>query len=89
MRRWDVIGLAASVAAVIQPLVAHAQQSWQADTPAAIVQLQVAAFNSSDVDAFASFYADDIELVDLGPENKPSLSGQPALLARYAPMLSK
>ena len=57
--------------------------------PTAIVQAQVDAFNDGDADRFASFYADNIEMFDLGPNAKPTLSGRSALIARYKPMLLK
>ncbi len=89
MRRRRVIGLVISLSAVLPPAAAHAQQTQQAATPAAIVQSQVEAYNRGDADAFASFYADDVEIFDLGPDSKPNLSGRAALLARYTPLLSK
>ncbi len=67
----------------------HAQGAPTARTPVSIVQGQIEAFNGGDAAAFASFYADDIEIFDLGPETKPSLSGREALLARYEPMFQK
>jgi len=70
------------------PLPASEIASAQTGDAVAIVQKQVDAFNEGDADRFASFYADDVELFDLGPE-KPSLSGRDALLARYRPMLGK
>lgn len=86
MLRSTVITLAVSLVAGIAPACAQSQQP---ESPATIVQAQVDAFNRGDANAFASFYADDVELFDLGPETKPSLSGRAGLLARYTPMLSK
>jgi hypothetical protein len=67
---------------------ANASQA-PAAAPAAIVQAQVDAFNKGDSDRFSSFYADDVELFDLGSTSAPTLSGRAALIARYKPMLSK
>lgn len=89
MRRSTVIGLAVALVAGFPPAIGHAQQSQPTASPSTIVQLQVEAFNRGDAATFASFYADDVEFFDLGPETKASLSGRAALLARYTPMLSK
>lgn len=60
-----------------------------ADGPAALIDAQAAAFNRSDVEAFAATYADDVELFDLGSDTQPTLKGKAALVARYGPMLTK
>lgn len=89
MYRCSLIGVVISIAVGGLPAVGHAAGHEQAQSPISIVQSQVEAFNKGDADAFASSYANDVELFDLGPETKPTLSGRAALLARYAPMLSK
>lgn len=59
------------------------------DSPAAIVDAQIAAYNSGDVEAFAAFYADDVEFFDLGPGNPMTMRGKDALIKRYRPVLEK
>ncbi|VWX53318.1 conserved exported hypothetical protein [Novosphingobium sp. 9U] len=70
-------------------LTMPAQASPRTATAVAVVQAQVDAFNKGDVNAFASLYADNVEIFDLGSDAKPSLSGRGALIARYEPMLSR
>lgn len=43
-----------------------------ADTPEAVVQRQLEAYNRGDIDAFAATYAEDVELFDLGADPKAS-----------------
>lgn len=87
---WRMItGTVALLAAGVMPVTISAQAAREATNAVAVVQSQVEAFNKGDADAFASFYADDVELFDLGSESKPSLSGRAALIARYRPMLEK
>ena len=71
------------------PYAASAYGPDQTTDPTSIVQAQVDAFNAGDADRFASFYADDVELFDLGANTAPTLSSRAALLARYKPLLSK
>lgn len=89
MSWFGVIGSIASLVIIGAPPSASAQGAQQAAGAAQIVQSQVDAFNKSDADAFLSFYADDVELFDLGSETKPTLSGRAALTARYKPMLER
>ena len=58
-------------------------------SPAAIVDAQMAAYNSGDVEAFAAFYADDVEFFDLGPGNPTMMQGKAALIKRYRPAMEK
>jgi hypothetical protein len=58
-------------------------------SPAAIVDAQRAAYNSGDVEAFAAFYADDVEFYDLGPDNPILMQGRDALIKRYRPALER
>ncbi len=58
-------------------------------SPAAIVDGQIAAYNSGDVETFAAFYADDVEFFDLGPGNPMTMRGKDALIKRYRPILEK
>ena len=58
-------------------------------SPAAIVDAQMAAYNSGDVEAFAAFYADDVEFFDLGPGNPTTMQGKAALIKRYRPAMEK
>jgi hypothetical protein len=89
MSWWVITGTAASLAASVMPVSMSAQAARETLSAVAVVQSQVEAFNKGDADAFASFYADDVELFDLGSESKPSLTGRAALIARYRPMLEK
>jgi hypothetical protein len=85
MRRNTVIlGLTLATAAISLPgsVGAAAPQ-----TPVAIVQAQVEAYNSGDAKAFAAFYAEDVEIFDLGPNTAPMVKGRAALIARYEPLL--
>ena len=84
------MGLLAVAALLASAGTAHAQAvpaPAEEASPAAVIDAQVAAFNRGDVAAFASFYADDVELFDL-PDAKPMLSGKPALIARYGPFFA-
>ncbi|WP_221420127.1 nuclear transport factor 2 family protein [Novosphingobium chloroacetimidivorans] len=75
----------AVTAALGATTIAVAQaSSLQIEARIAIVQAQVDAFNKGDLDAFASSYAEDVELFDLGPEAKLHLSGRAALIALQA-----
>ena len=58
-------------------------------SPAGIVDAQIAAYNTGDVESFAAFYADDVEFFDLGPGNPMTLQGKAALIARYKPIMEK
>jgi hypothetical protein len=58
-------------------------------SPAAIVDAQRAAYNSGDVEAFAAFYAEDVEFFDLGPDNPMLMQGRDALIKRYRPALER
>lgn len=58
-------------------------------SPAGIVDAQRAAYNSGDVEAFAAFYADDVEFFDLGPGNPSLMQGKAALIQRYRPAMEK
>lgn len=58
-------------------------------SPAGIVDAQIEAYNSGDVEAFAAFYADDVEFFDLGPGNPTTMQGKAALIKRYRPILEK
>jgi hypothetical protein len=58
-------------------------------SPAAIVDGQIAAYNSGDVETFAAFYADDVEFFDLGPGNPMTMRGKDALIKRYRPIMEK
>lgn len=80
---------AAAAALGATPIAVSQASSPQIEAPVSIVQAQVDAFNKGDLDAFASYYAEDVELFDLGPEAKPNLSGRAALISRYKPMLTK
>lgn len=60
-----------------------------ANSPEAVVQQQVDAYNRHDEAAFVATYADDIELFDLGAEPRPKLSGKPALAALYAGLFAR
>ncbi len=51
-------------------------------TPAAVVQRQVDAYNARDIDAFAGFYAEDVEIFRL-PTGESNLSGREALREKY------
>ncbi|MBB4860372.1 hypothetical protein HNO88_003715 [Novosphingobium chloroacetimidivorans] len=73
----------------VTPVAAAQASPSRTPAPILIVQAQVDAFNKGDLDAFASFYAEDVELFDLGPEAKPNLSGRAALIERYKPILTK
>ena len=58
-------------------------------SPAGIVDAQIAAHNSGDVEAFAAFFADDVEFYDLGPDNPMTMQGKAALIKRYRPGMTK
>lgn len=60
-----------------------------AGSPAGIIDAQIAAYNSGDVETFAAFYADDVEFFDLGPGNPTTMRGKAALVARYKPILER
>lgn len=59
------------------------------DSPAGIVDAQIAAYNSGNVETFAAFYADDVEFFDLGPGNPMTMQGKAALVKQYRPILEK
>jgi uncharacterized protein (TIGR02246 family) len=50
--------------------------------PAAVVQRQVDAYNARDIDAFAAFFAEDVEIFRL-PSGEQTLKGRDALHAKY------
>ncbi len=89
MRSKSLIG--SSMATVLSFLGtgAEARPVPALSTPATVVQGQVDAFNQGNATAFASFYAENVEVFDLGPEAKPNLTGRQALLDRYEPMLRR
>lgn len=59
-------------------------RDFSVDTPAtAVVDAQFAAFNAHDLEAFASCYADDVSMLDLG-EKQPPIRGQAALRRAFA-----
>jgi len=89
MRRKKVAWSIVAVGYLLPTAGVEAQNTPSAITPAAVVQRQVEAFNRGDASEFASFYADDVEVFDLGADPKPTLKGREALLARYEPMLRK
>lgn len=60
-----------------------------AGSPASIVDAQIAAYNSGDVETFAACYADDVEFYDLGPGNPMTMRGKAALIAQYKPILER
>jgi hypothetical protein len=88
VRTATIVGFASTMIFIAQPL-AWAGAVKPTNAAASIVQAQVEAFNKGDAEAFASLYADEVELFDLGPNNKPSLVGRAALIARYKPMFIK
>ena len=57
-----------------------------ADAPETLVQRGIDAYNAHDADAFASVYAEDMELHDLG--GSLYLQGRDALRERYAHLFS-
>ncbi len=57
--------------------------AWDAAGSVAPVQGQVDAYNARDIDAFASFYAEDLKIYRL-PEGELILDGRAALHERYA-----
>ena len=76
-------------ALALQAAVLIPASSVAAETPEAIVQRQVDAYNAGDVQAFADAYADEVELFELGADSKPFLRGRAALIAEYGPMFAK
>lgn len=74
--------LAVSMLGVLYPLSAAACANKSKD-PAAVVQAQVDAYNAHDVAAFASCYADDVTVTDLGGK-RPPIKGIAALKRTYA-----
>jgi hypothetical protein len=71
------------------PAPANAPPPAPPGSPAGIVDGQIAAYNSGDVETFAAFYADDVEFFDLGPGNPTTMRGKDALIKQYKPMLEK
>jgi len=67
---------------VLYPLSAAACAN-KSNDPAAVVQAQVDAYNAHDVAAFASCYADNVTVTDLGGK-RPALKGIAALKHTYA-----
>ncbi|AIF48792.1 nuclear transport factor 2 family protein [Dyella japonica] len=64
------------------PLSAMACSNTSPD-PAEVVQAQVDAYNAHDVATFASCYADDVTVTDLGGK-RPPITGRDALKKAYA-----
>jgi imidazolonepropionase-like amidohydrolase len=56
--------------------------------PAAVVQRQVDAYNARDIDAFAAFYAEDVEIFRL-PTGESTLQGRVALHKKYKGFFEK
>lgn len=59
------------------------------DTPEAVVQRQLEAYNRGDLDGFLATYAEDVELFDLGADAKPTRSGRATLAAVYGPLFAR
>ncbi|WP_201312825.1 nuclear transport factor 2 family protein [Dyella sp. EPa41] len=60
----------------------------KADDPVSVVQAQVDAYNAHDVAKFASCYADDVVITDLGGQ-RPVVVGAAALKQAYAFLATK
>jgi uncharacterized protein (TIGR02246 family) len=52
------------------------------DSPTAVVQRQLDAYNARDIEAFVATFADDAELFELG-QPTPTTVGKAAIRARY------
>lgn len=57
------------------------------ETPVALVQRQLNAYNAGNIDAFLEPYSDDVEIFDF--PNKLSLKGKEAMRKRYGEMFGK
>jgi hypothetical protein len=60
----------------------------KADDPVSVVQAQVDAYNAHDVARFASCYADNVSITDLGGK-RPAVLGTAALKQAYAFLATK
>jgi hypothetical protein len=78
------IGLAAMAGAQTPPPAPAPDNS-----PAGIVDAQIAAYNAGDVQAFAAFYAENVEFYDLGPPGAPTMQGRAALIRQYQPIFAR
>lgn len=58
-----------------------------AETPVALAQRQLNAYNARNIEAFLEPYADDVEIFDF--PDKPALKGKEAMRKRYAEMFAK
>jgi hypothetical protein len=58
-----------------------------AETPVALVQRQLNAYNAGNIDAFLEPYSDDVEIFDF--PNKPTLKGKEAMRKQYAELFAK
>ena len=58
-----------------------------AETPVALVQRQLNAYNAGNIEAFLEPYADDVEIFNF--PDKPSLKGKEAMRKQYAEMFVK
>ncbi|MFK2877862.1 nuclear transport factor 2 family protein [Rhodanobacter hydrolyticus] len=74
--------LSVSILALLHPLSALACAN-KSNDPAEVVQAQVDAYNAHDVATFASCYADDVTVADLGGK-RPAITGVVALKRGYA-----
>lgn len=58
-----------------------------AETPVALVQRQLNAYNARNIEAFLEPYADDVEIFDF--PDKPALKGKEAMRKQYGEMFAK
>ncbi|MCB9824609.1 MAG: nuclear transport factor 2 family protein [Planctomycetota bacterium] len=59
----------------------------EAAGPLEAVEGQLAAYNARDIEAFAAWFAEDVELFRLG-ESEPFVRGRAQLVERYGPMFA-
>jgi hypothetical protein len=57
------------------------------ETPVALVQRQLNAYNAGNIDAFLEPYSDDVEIFDF--PNKPTIKGKEAMRKQYAELFAK
>jgi imidazolonepropionase-like amidohydrolase len=83
VRAVTSVALVLRAGRVIEPVAA-------AESPEALVQRQLEAYNAWNLDAFAGTYADDLTIWDLGPKDSgPMMTGMAKLREEYAGLFEK
>lgn len=77
------LGMACVLALVAAPSNAACLASGAQATPAAVVDAQFAYYNAHNVEAFASCYAENVEMVYLDG-SRPAIRGRAELLEKFA-----